>query len=112
MEKNKIKNGGKNLALLGLISILIAFFSVGTSLIIYHNTGDIYLDRSRPGFLPDKTEVQDEQKSEYKFTDDTKIDQSKIDKFLEEYKKIIDQLQKKETNFSEEAIDDKTLFGE
>ena len=25
---------------------------------IYHHSGDIYLDRSRPGYLPDESEVE------------------------------------------------------
>ena len=46
--------GGRNLVLLGVGSILIAFIMTGVSLAVYHNSGDIYLDRSRPGFLPDE----------------------------------------------------------
>ena len=47
--------GGRNLLILGIISVLIAVTTTGVSLAIYHYSGDIYLDRSRPGFLPDET---------------------------------------------------------
>jgi alpha-galactosidase/6-phospho-beta-glucosidase family protein len=46
---------------------MIALATTGVSLAIYHNSGDIYLDRSRPGFLPDEQEIkQEEQKEEEK----------------------------------------------
>ena len=50
--------GGKNLVLLGVLAVLIATVTTCISLAIYHNSGDIYLDRSRPGFLPDEEEIE------------------------------------------------------
>ena len=68
--------GGKNLALLGLLSILIAVIATSVSLVIYHNSGDIYLDRSRPGFLPDEQEIEEESEhaEEYNFDKNGKLD--------------------------------------
>ena len=51
--------GGKNLVLLGASAVLIATVTTCISLAIYHNSGDIYIDRSRPGFLPDKEEIEE-----------------------------------------------------
>lgn len=48
-----LKPGGRNLLLLCLAGIVMAFVSTGISLAIYKGTGDIYLDRSRPGFISD-----------------------------------------------------------
>ena len=59
-EKKKIPRGGWNLIIMGLISIVIATATTGISLAIYHNSGDIYLDRSRPGFLPDEEEIEED----------------------------------------------------
>ena len=61
--------GGRNLLILGIISVLIAVTTTGVSLAIYHYSGDIYLDRSRPGFLPDETEIEDndDKDDEYDF---------------------------------------------
>lgn len=56
----KLERGGRNLVLLGVISTVIALVTVTVSLLIYHNSGDIYLDRSRPGFLPDEDEVNND----------------------------------------------------
>ena len=58
-DKNpKLERGGRNLVLLGIISGVIALTTVTISLLIYHHSGDIYLDRSRPGYLPDESEVE------------------------------------------------------
>ena len=58
--KFQIREGSRNLLLLGLVSIVVALMTTGVSLAVYHNSGDIYLDRSRPGFLPDDEEVEDD----------------------------------------------------
>ena len=39
--------GGRHLAILGAGAILIAGVTTGISLMVYRNSGDIYLDRSR-----------------------------------------------------------------
>ena len=59
-ENKKMEPGGRNLVLLGVLATLIAVITTGVSLMLYHNSGDIYLDRSRPGFLPDEEEAEDE----------------------------------------------------
>ena len=56
----KRTKGARNLFLMGFISILIAISTTGVSLAIYHNSGDIYLDRSRPGYLPDEEEIEED----------------------------------------------------
>ena len=66
-EKRKM-SGGRNLIIMGVLSILVAISTTGVSLLIYHNSGDIYLDRSRPGFLPDEEEIEEEEKKEEEYT--------------------------------------------
>ena len=63
-EKRRLHRGGRNLLLLGLGSVVIALITTSISLAIYHNSGDIYIDRSRPGFLPDEKEVEEEEELE------------------------------------------------
>ena len=46
-----LKPGGRNLLLLCLAGIVMALISTSISLIIYRNSGDIYIDRSRPGYI-------------------------------------------------------------
>ena len=47
-----MKAAGARVVILGVVAIMIAVATTGVSLAVYHNSGDIYLDRSRPGFLP------------------------------------------------------------
>lgn len=56
-EAGKMPKGSKNLMIMGIVAVAIAFITTGVSLMIYHNSGDIYLDRSRPGYLPDNEEI-------------------------------------------------------
>lgn len=82
---SKLTNGGKNLVLLGVISIIVAASTTGVSLAIYHNSGDIYLDRSRPGFLPDKEEIENdenEKEEEYEFSKSGKLTLDNIEDYL------------------------------
>ena len=50
-DKPQTVKGGRNLFLLGIIATSVALLTTFISLKIYHDSGDIYLDRSRPGFL-------------------------------------------------------------
>ena len=56
-----MNSGARNLVILGIMSTVIAIATAGVSLAVYHNTGDIYLDRSRPGFLPDEEEIEQQE---------------------------------------------------
>ena len=55
---------------------------------VYHNSGDIYLDRSRPGYLPDEEEIEDEEEKELEYQLD-KTGKMSMD-VLEEYLKNLD----------------------
>ena len=59
-----IEKKNHNLFLLGVGATLIAMLTTGISILIYHYSGDIYLDRSRPGFLPDKEEIESQDEDE------------------------------------------------
>ena len=97
--------GSRNLLILGLGSILIAG---GT---IYRNTGDIYLDRSRPGFLPDKEEVEAETEATTNFTysDSGALDEEELDQYLEELEKIEERLKGLPDAFSSKPLSDESL---
>lgn len=102
-----MNKGGRNLIILGTSAIIIAILTTAVSLIVYHNSGDIYLDRSRPGFLPEN--VEEEPKEEYVFSDDGTINGEVIDEYTEEFQKIIDYIDKLEDAYSAKPISDSTL---
>jgi hypothetical protein len=61
-------------------------------LAIYHNSGDIYLDRSRPGFLPDEDEISEEEEKneeEYDFAKDGALTKEGMDDYLKNMDYIV-----------------------
>ena len=112
-NKKKIEKGARNLVVLGVLSTVVALTTTGVALAIYHNSGDIYLDRSRPGFLPDEEEIQqdegDREDDEYVFQKDTVLDTEKMDEFLEKLQEEIDAINAYEKPFGEEVLSDERL---
>lgn len=105
-EKPKVSKGGRNLVMLGVGATLIAFLTTFIALKIYHDSGDIYLDRSRPGFLPEKEEAEkDKDPADYTFSDSGKLTEDIIDEYLENLKKEINRL----NDFSDDPFGEKPL---
>ena len=98
-----------NLAILGVVAILVALTTTGISILIYHNSGDIYLDRSRPGFLPDEKEVEEETREDYKFSENDVLNQDAIGDYLKHYQEALEDLDKIESPFNAEPLSDKAL---
>lgn len=94
--------------ILGLGAILIATTTTAVSLVLYHNSGDIYLDRSRPGFLPDKKE-KPVTITEYLFPDGGWPNKIEREKYLREYEKNLNQLKTLADPFSEKSLSDEIL---
>ena len=112
MKKQKMNKGGKNLVILGICSTLIALVTTGVSLIIYHNSGDIYLDRSRPGYLPDETEAKQENEEEelnYAFDKNGKLTVDIVSEYLEKLKIEVDAIDVNGDAFSAGVLSDDEL---
>ncbi len=110
----KLERGGRNLILLGIISGIIAFSTVSVSLLIYHNSGDIYLDRSRPGFLPDEEEVEkndDHHKDDddYVFEKSGEITMEVLEDYLEHLDSEIQAIDAYPDPFDPSPLSDSTL---
>lgn len=114
IKKIKTQSGARNLVLLGLASILIAVMTTSVALAIYHNSGDIYLDRSRPGYLPDEQEIEkDEDKKddveEYDFSRDGVVDEAGLGEFLKHLNEEVKAIDEFEKPFSSEVLTDDYL---
>ena len=111
--REKMQRGAVNLVILGVLSTVVALVTTGVALAIYHNSGDIYLDRSRPGYLPDEEEIeQDEnepEEEEYKYNKDVNLTEAEIDKFLSELQEEIDAVNAYEKPFGAEILSDEHL---
>lgn len=96
-----------NLIFLGIGATVLAFLTTFVSLKLYHDSGDIYLDRSRPGFLPEKEEVEQngQDKLDYAFPSTGTITEEVMDEFLENLKAEANRL----NDFPVEAFDPNSL---
>lgn len=102
--------GGKNLVLLGIISVLAAFITTGVSLAWYHNSGDIYLDRSRPGYLPDEEEIEEEPVEEdYLLEKSGSVTKEVLDEYLKAYNTELKAIDAYEDPFAAGLLSDERL---
>lgn len=102
--------GGRNLIILGIVSALIALGTTGISLAIYHNSGDIYLDRSRPGFLPDEGEDDnDDPIEEYTFDKTGAFSDEVLKEYVEKFSEVLENIEEYEKPFGEAALSDESL---
>ena len=111
-KENEETSGGRNLVVLGIMATVIALITTGVSLVIYHNSGDIYLDRSRPGYLPDEEEIEEEGEKEednYSFEKSGKLTKETIDEYLEKLDAEIKAIDAYEKPFDEAVISDERL---
>ena len=110
-KKSKINRGGLNLIILGTLSVLVATVTTGVSLAIYHNSGDIYLDRSRPGYLPDEQEIEDtdEKEVEYELDKTGKITMEVLEEYLENLNQEVKSIDAYDKPFNQDILSDKQL---
>lgn len=109
MEKVK-SNGARNLVLLGVGATAIAIITTSISLAIYHNSGDIYIDRSRPGFLPEEEELEKEEAEvEFEMDKSGKMSEEVLTEYLENLDAEVKAIDAYENPFSGEALSDERL---
>lgn len=111
-KKKTLTRGGKNLVILGVASIFLAVITTGASLAIYHNSGDIYLDRSRPGYLPDEEEIEkeeDEEEEDYSFEKSGELTIETIEEYLEKIQTEVQAIDSYEDPFGADVLSDKNL---
>lgn len=105
----KTEPSSRNLLVLGIMSVGIALMTTVVSLVVYHNSGDIYLDRSRPGFLPDENETQDLPEQDYSFSSSGALTESDLDEYIKNFQGVIDYIDDLESPFSETPLSDTSL---
>lgn len=103
--------GRRNLMILGIATILIAALTTSLELWLYRSSGDIYLDRSRPGFLPDREEFAEEGNgnSSYVFPDNGSLDAAEIEDYLDALETVINNLNELQSPYSELPLSDESL---
>ena len=109
MKEDKPIRGGRNLMILGFATAVIAIISTAVSLQIYRATGDIYLDRSRPGYISEGEKHSDEDDQKENFSNEGEVNQKAIDEYLKELDKVMGRISEASDDFSPEALTDDSL---
>lgn len=108
---NDQPHGKRNLIILGGSALIITAVTTGISLWMYRSSGDIYLDRSRPGYLPDEEEASEESdvKSSFTFSDTGVINKSDLDAYLKELKTVDNRIKAISDPYSAGPLSDQSL---
>lgn len=103
--------GGRNLAILGVGSILLAVVTTSVSLAMYRISGDIYLDRSRPGYLPDEKEVEEDTDTttNFTFSDSGTLTAEDLDEYLKALHILDNRLNNFDDPYSPVPLSDESL---
>jgi len=101
--------GRRNLMILGASSALIAVITTIASLQIYRATGDIYLDRSRPGYIFEDEKHSEEDDQKENFSNEGEVNTEAIDEYLRELDKVIKRIDDSADDFSPEPLSDDSL---
>ena len=115
IKKKTQKEGTNiNLGILAVATALIALITTSISLYIYKATGDIYIDRSRPGYISKEEEgkVSDDgskKTSVYEFSSEGEINQKVLKKYLEKFESIQTKTQDPDSDFNETPLSDESL---
>lgn len=108
---DNVNHGQRNLILLGAGALLITGVTTAFSLWVYRSSGDIYLDRSRPGYLPDKEEANEVTNNDggFVFSDTGELNKAELEKYLEELKKIDERLDALADSYAPGPLSDASL---
>lgn len=108
-EEDKPINRRRNLILLTIISIVVPLATTSASIFIYRATGDIYLDRSRPGYIEEGEKHDETDDGKEQFSNEGKIDKAALDEYLEQLKIVEDRLEESSSDFDAKALSDQAL---
>ena len=105
-----ISHGNRNLLLLGVGALILAGVSTSVSLAMYRISGDIYLDRSRPGFLPDPTEIEeDDVTTNFTFAETGELTKEDLDEYLRELSIVNNRLKAFSDPYAPDPLSDESL---
>ena len=109
VEQSTSANGGRNLFILAIMAITIAIVTTSISLTIYRVTGDIYLDRSRPGYIDDGEVHSTEDDGKESFANEGPITNKELDEYLQILDTAAGRIENSIQDFSESPLSDETL---
>lgn len=103
--------GKRNLIILGAGAMVITIATTCLSLWLYRSSGDIYLDRSRPGYLPDEEEAKDElpESANFTFSDTGELTPADLEEYLKELQDLDDKIKALEDPYSDSPLSNESL---
>lgn len=108
-EDEFIHSGGRNLLLLCLFSVIIAVITTSISVYIYYATGDIYLDRSRPGYIAEDETRDESESSKETFSSEGEVTVGDLEEYKNQLKVVEERLEVSADSFDGDALSDETL---
>lgn len=108
-EEPFLKSGGRNLLILSGTCVIVAIITTSISLFIYRKTGDVYLDRSRPGYISEDEEKNDNKNAKPEFNDDGPVNEEQLDLYLKELDNAKKNIDESKDGFSSNALSNNSL---
>ena len=108
-EEPFLKSGGRNLLILSGVCVIVAIITTSVSLFIYRKTGDVYLDRSRPGYISEDEEKNDNKNAKPEFNDDGPVNEEQLDLYLKELDNAKKNIDESKDGFSSNALSNNSL---
>ncbi len=105
----RVIHGGRNLMILGLAATIIAVITTAISLIVYRVTGDIYLDRSRPGYISEDEKNEEKYDIKENFSADGDITKNTVDEYLNQLDSIRGRIDSLSNAFDGDPLNDDAL---
>ena len=102
-------HGGRNLMILGFSAIIISVITTAISLIVYRATGDIYLDRSRPGFISEDETDDKSYDAKEKISTDGEVTSGTIEEYLNQLDSVRGRIDNLSGTFDPDPLDDDAL---
>ena len=131
-KENKPIHGGRNLILLGLGAIAIALFTTSISIYFYskgdiyidrsrpgymtsisiyfYSKGDIYIDRSRPGYISENEKHDDSDDRQEKYSNEGAITEKSLNEYLEELDRVTERIEASHHDFGPDPLSDEDLM--
>lgn len=108
-EEPFLKSGGRNLLVLTGVCVVAAIVTTSISLYIYRKTGDVYLDRSRPGYMSEDEGNSEDRTAKPEFDDDGPINEEQLDLYLKDLDTAKKHIDESKDGFSANALSNSSL---
>ena len=102
--------GARNLAILAVGAVLVAMATTVVGVYLYVSSGDIYLDRSLPGLLPEISEQEDSAEEQFVFNDYGAVNKGVLGDFLKHFGEAEREVRDFKEPFSDAPLSDDSLI--